>query len=53
MKHGSTDLDYCQGISTIILSFERETGKWSGLRWLERNSEFGETVWCGHPRMMP
>jgi hypothetical protein len=33
MGNGSMDLDYCQGNSTIILSFERETGKWSG--WKE------------------
>jgi hypothetical protein len=33
MGNGSMDFDYCQGNSTIILSFERETGKRSG--WKE------------------
>jgi hypothetical protein len=33
MADDSMDCDYCQGNSTIILSFERETGKWSG--WKE------------------
>ena len=41
---GSMDFDYCQGNSTFILSFECETGKWSGLRRLAGNWEFGETV---------
>jgi hypothetical protein len=45
MRNGSMDFDYCQGNSTIILSFECETGKWSGLRLLAGNWEFGETVW--------
>jgi hypothetical protein len=45
MENGSMDFDYCQGNSTITLSFERETGKWSGFRSLARNSEFGETAW--------
>ena len=34
MGNGCMDVDYCQGNSTIILSFERETGKWSGWREL-------------------
>jgi hypothetical protein len=29
IEDGSMDLDYCQGISTIVLSFECETRKWS------------------------
>lgn len=37
------DFDYCQGNSTIILSFERETGKWSGCKGLAGICEFGET----------
>jgi len=37
------DFDYCQGISTMILSFERETGKWSGWKELAGIWEFGET----------
>jgi hypothetical protein len=41
--NGSTDFDYCQGISTIILSFERETRKWSGWKGLAGICEFGET----------
>jgi hypothetical protein len=37
------DFDYCQGNSTIILSFERETGKWSGWKGLAGICESGET----------
>ena len=40
----STDLDYCQGISTKDLPFERETGKWSGWKGLAGIGEFGETA---------
>jgi hypothetical protein len=43
MGDGSTDFDYCQGISTIILSFERETRKWIGWKGLAGIWEFGET----------
>jgi hypothetical protein len=43
MGDGSTELNYCQGNSTIILSFERETGKWSGWKELAGIWEFGET----------
>jgi len=43
MGNGCMDVDYCQGISTIILSFERETGKWSGWKGLRGFCEFGET----------
>lgn len=43
IKDGSMYLDCCQGNSTIILSFERETGKWNGWKELEGNWEFGET----------
>jgi hypothetical protein len=39
MGDGSADFDYCQGNSTIILSFELETGKWSGWKGLERIRE--------------
>jgi hypothetical protein len=39
----SMQLDCCQGNSTIILSFERETGKWSGWKGLAGIWEFGET----------
>jgi hypothetical protein len=44
IKNGSMDFDYCQGNSTIIGSFERETRKWRGLTRLAGNSEFSETV---------
>ena len=37
------DFDYCQGNSTIILSFEREAGKWSDWKELPGICEFGET----------
>jgi hypothetical protein len=37
------DFDYCQGNSTIVLSFERETGKWSGWKGLAGICEFSET----------
>ena len=43
MENGSMDFDYCQGNSTIVLSFERETGKWSGWKGLAGIWEFGET----------
>jgi hypothetical protein len=43
MGNGSMDLDYCQGNSTIVLSFERETGKWSGWKELAGILSFGET----------
>jgi hypothetical protein len=43
MENGSMDFDYCHGNSTIILSFERETGKWSGWKGLAGIWEFGET----------
>ena len=40
----SAELDYCQGISTKDLPFERETGKWNGWKGLAGISEFSETV---------
>jgi hypothetical protein len=43
IENGSMDFDYCQGNSTFILSFECETGKWSGWKGLEGIWEFGET----------
>jgi hypothetical protein len=43
MENGSMDSDYCKGNSTIILSFEREMGKWSGWKELAGICEFGET----------
>jgi hypothetical protein len=43
IENGSMDFSYCQGNSTIILSFERETGKWSGCKGLAGICEFGET----------
>jgi hypothetical protein len=43
MGNGSMDFDYCQGNSTIVLSFERETGKWSGWKELAGILSFGET----------
>jgi hypothetical protein len=43
ITNASMDFDYCQGNSTIILSFERETGKWSGWKGLAGIWEFGET----------
>jgi hypothetical protein len=43
MGNDNTDFDYCQGNSTIILSFERETGKWIGWKGLAGICEFGET----------
>ncbi len=42
-KNGSMDFDYCQGNSTIILSFERETGKWTGWKELAGILWFSET----------
>ena len=49
IENDSMDLDYCQGISTIILSFERETRKWSGWKELAGILQFGETVaWRWH-----
>ena len=44
MGNGSMEFGCCQGNSTIILSFERETGKWSGWKGLAGIWEFGETV---------
>ena len=41
--NASIKLHYCQGISTLFLSFERETGKWSGWKRLRRICEFSET----------
>jgi hypothetical protein len=38
------EFDYCQGNSTIILSFERETRKWWNEKELRRFWQFGETV---------
>jgi hypothetical protein len=38
------DLDYCQGISTIVLSFERETRKSRDWKELAGVLQFGETV---------
>ncbi len=49
MGNGSMDFDYCQGNSTIILSFERETRKWSGWKGLEEISEFDETPLSSWP----
>jgi len=43
MENGSMDFDYCQGNSTITLSFERETEKLSGWKGLAGIWEFGET----------
>jgi hypothetical protein len=40
----SMDFYYCQGLLIVCISFERETGKWIGLRWLAGICEFGETV---------
>ena len=37
------DFYYCQGISTIVLSFERETRKWSRYKELAGILQFGET----------
>ena len=36
IEDDSMDVDYCQGNSTIVLSFERETGKWRKERELRR-----------------
>lgn len=46
IQDGSMDLNYCKGNSTIILSSERETGKWNGWKGLAGIWEFGETD-CG------
>ena len=43
IENDSMDFYYCQGNGTIILSFERETGKWSGWKELAGIWEFGET----------
>jgi hypothetical protein len=43
IEDDSMDLDYCQGISTIVLSFERETRKWSGWKELAGIYKFDET----------
>ena len=43
MQNPSMDVDYCQGISTKDLPFERETGKWNGSKGLAGIGEFGET----------
>ena len=47
MQNPSMDADYCQGISTKDLPFERETRKWNRWKGLAGNCEFSETVWGG------